>query len=76
MEDTAYYVEHVVFAVLREFDAETSTALLSLNASPQCRMCTSCVMTDRNQQINNEQLGQTLRGDAVWVTIFGQVMRL
>ena len=27
MDDTEYYVEHVVFAVLRELDAETSTAL-------------------------------------------------
>ena len=32
MDDTEYYVEHVVFAVLRELDAKTSTALLSLAA--------------------------------------------
>ena len=32
MDDTEYYVEHV-FAILRVLDAETSTALLSLNAA-------------------------------------------
>ena len=35
MDGTEYYVKHVVFAVLRELDAETSTALLSL-AAPRC----------------------------------------
>ena len=35
MYDTEYYVEHVVFAVLRELDAKTSTVLLPL-AAPQC----------------------------------------
>ena len=28
IDDTEYYVEHVVFAILRESDAETSTARL------------------------------------------------
>ena len=45
MDDTEYYVEHVVFAVLRELDAKTSTALLSL-ATPRCmRGSASFIMT-------------------------------
>ena len=49
MDDTKYYLEHVVFAVLRELDAETSTALLPL-AAPRCmwgvrQPCASFVMT-------------------------------
>ena len=37
MDDTEYYTEHLVFAVLREVDAETHTAVLSLNAAMRCR---------------------------------------
>ena len=36
MDDTEYYVEHVMFAVLREVDAETHTAVSSFNAAPRC----------------------------------------
>ena len=28
------------------------------------------LLHDRNQKINNKQLGQTLHGDAIYVTIF------
>ena len=45
MDDTEYYTEHLVFAVLREVDAETHTAVLSFNTAPRC--CARAVLCSR-----------------------------
>ena len=73
MDGTEYDVEHVVFAVLLELYL-TSTALFTYYRSTPHH--DPVLLHDRNQKINNKQLGQTLHGDAIYVTIlfFGQVM--
>ena len=66
MDGTEYYVEQVVFAVLREVDAEPSKAVISVNAAPRCR-ARAASWRDRNEKTH---LGQMA---FMWQFI-GQVM--
>ena len=65
LDDTEYYVKHVVFAVLRQFDAEH---LLLYYRSPHHDAGREAAVRELRHDetvIKNKYIGQTLHGDGI-----------